>query len=144
MKHQTWNMRIPFLLLATVAVLAAEADPKPVESVSELIRALPPQSVLSEARQLLRNEAAGVSESKERSPGALERASANVREAERVIPELRKRIKVGASIFDYPGLLSRGLIGWNEQSKDYTMYLGVGTIGGQGREPYAMHVTFDD
>jgi hypothetical protein len=60
-----------------------------------------------------------------------------------VIPNLRKHIQEGTSVFDYPGLLSRGLISWNEHSKDYTMYLGVGTVGGQGTEPYAMLIAFN-
>jgi hypothetical protein len=136
-------MRTLFILLTTVVTLAAEPVPKPIETVSELIRELPPASDLSEARQLLNRELSGVPEAKERTPENLERARDNVRKAKLVIPKLRKRIKEGTSVFDYPGLLSRGLISWNEDSKDYTMYLGVATVNEPRTEPYAILITFN-
>jgi hypothetical protein len=142
-KNKTSTMRNTFIFLATVATLAAEPALKPIQTVSELIQELPPQRVLREAKQLLRRESSVVPESSVTTPQDLERARENVRKAKSVIPNLRKHILEGTSVFDYSGLLSRGSISWNEYSKVYTMYLGVGTVGDEGTEPFAMLVIFN-
>ncbi len=62
-----------------------------------------------------------------------------------IIPKLRKSLKTGASVFNYPGLLCKGDISFDAGLETYTLYLGVSLMpeGGEGTVRTKFKITFD-
>ncbi len=68
------------------------------------------------------------------------------------VPKLLKLIKVGTSVFDYPGLIAYGTISWNGTAPEipgleglqnsYFLTLGV-PLGHEGNNPSELEVHFD-
>ena len=120
---------------ASVHAAASESD------VAKLIAELPPQHVLSEARAML-VPADGMEDSDTKATASqLAAAKKVIEKAKEIIPKLRKLIKVGSAISDYPGLLGRGDIRYNERGQE--IYLGVYLRGTEGSGPYDFKVVFD-
>jgi hypothetical protein len=74
----------------------------------------------------------------------LKRAREAIARAKVIIPQLRKAIKPGTSVFDYPGLLARGSISYDEYSRKYECYFGVYLRREEGCEPYDFRITIDE
>ena len=113
------SMKAFFLFVACSASVHAAASES---DVAKLIAELPPQHVLSEARAML-VPADGMEDSDTKATASqLAAAKKVIEKAKEIIPKLWKLIKVGSAISDYPGLLGRGDIRYNERGQE--IYLG--------------------
>ena len=76
----------------------------------------------------------------------LKTANEHLEKMKIAIPKLRNLIKIGTSIFDYPGLLSRGFISYSEYSSDgkYRMYIGAYFRSREGSGPYDFEILFNE
>lgn len=125
----------------TLPLFGEEAGEASKENIAKLIDELEPASVLREKRRITRGE-----QPPEYNDQDKKHAAETIDKAKEIVPRLRKLLKVGSSIFDYPGLLSKGDIRFNSNEKTYGLYVGVSFVraGGQGSSPYAFTVHFDD
>jgi hypothetical protein len=74
----------------------------------------------------------------------LKNAREAIERAKVIIPKLRKAIKPGTSVFDYPGLLAHGSIYYDEDGGKYECYVGVYLDRDEGVAPYDFRFIFDE
>ena len=124
-------------LVVTVRCGAQEADKSKAEFV-RLLKDTAPTETLLESKKLLNQPGA------ETKREVVEHARERLEKAKRSIPEIRKLIIVGTSVFDYPGLLAHGHITYHEYSDSgYELYFGYWSGGSQGTEPNDFRVIFN-
>ncbi|MEK7415696.1 MAG: hypothetical protein AAB263_20515 [Planctomycetota bacterium] len=92
-----------------------------------LVLQLPKQSDLADAAKIVTGNKNDSMDTKT--------ASEKVALAKKIIPALREQLKTGKSVFDYPGLISRGQITYHSSGK-YEIYFGVYLLGDQGQDKY--------
>lgn len=138
---------IAVLLSAILAFYTRAEPPDPVKKeFVDLAENLAPADSLLRWNALV--EHPETAESKE----AVEAARQRLAAAKASIPKIRKLIKPGTSVFDYPGLLALGRIttsGIYFSSKaspkyNYDLYLGAHFGGGEGIHAYDFTVTFNE
>lgn len=130
-------------MIAPVLFAVQGADDIQSNAVSQLLLDIPSQSNLEHYQSLVvpcrgtfvMNESAKAKE--------LEHAMAEVERAKVNLPKLRKLLRPGTSVFEYPGLLAHGKISYNEYSKTYNCYIGLYLLPHEGVEPYDFYLTFD-
>ena len=122
-----------FSCYLSIASICLGADNQ-ITGIANLLGALPRQEVLKRSQDIVKNKVQASEEE-------MKEANKAVAKAKEIVPQLRKLIVAGRTVFDYPGLLGRGAITWN--SPDYDLYLGVYLRSDQGCEPYDMRITFD-
>ncbi|MEA3208719.1 MAG: hypothetical protein QOE70_1776 [Chthoniobacter sp.] len=116
-------------IFAAFGFLPTAASPKPEkEEFVDLLAQIVPRNLLFEYLDTVNHpEKAEIKDDLEKARQGIERTKINV-------PKIRKLIRVGASILDYPGLIAYGRIIYNngmqqflpKQSEwDYSLYLGV-------------------
>ena len=120
--------------IAAFAVLhcaAQEAKPSPADllrkQMEQLLDDLPGQSDLTRYQALVTHPETA------KDSGELDRARKKVQLAQERIPKIRALIKVGTSVFDYPGLLAAGRLHYDALRElpdrtfefDYIIYFGV-------------------
>lgn len=135
---------LAFSLVCFVAApLRAEIPAQEKKEAAALIQELPGQTMIRQYDQMTRpgDEEKGSAEEKKLAADQL----AKVRE---IVPKLRKLIKPGASIFDYPGLLSHGPSVYNppideDTPENYQLYVGYNPAHIQGVFPYDFKVEFN-
>ncbi len=113
------------------------------DSLSKILDQVPTQSEIDRFKELLFPSANKLTEfGKE---AELKRAKESLEQVKEAVPKLRKLIKVGHSVFEYPGLLSRGRISHSELTREslYTQYIGVYLRSSEGSEPYDFEITFN-
>jgi hypothetical protein len=80
-------------------------------------------------------------------PDVREHARSKLEKAKESIPKLRKLIRIGSSIFDYPGLMSRGYLHYNRigTKGTYSLKISATFIGREAAVlPYEFRLEFDD
>jgi len=132
---------LPFILaLAAAPLMAGDVRSDAVEA-EKLLQELPRQSVLSAARDLIVGNVFPEPARGKATPEEKEEARLAIETAKTIVPKLRKLLVTGRSVFDYPGLLSRGTITWS--GSEYDLYLGVYLRRDQGQGIYDFRLTFD-
>lgn len=136
-------MRALLSILFGVAVATTAHSAEATAEAAELLGRLPSQRVLKEARDIVIFASSEFHEPKHKTEAELKQAQAVVAIAKEIIPRLRKLIKPGFSVLDFPGLLARGEITWSDLEKHYEIYLGVYLRDVEGQRPYDMKIRFD-
>lgn len=100
------------LIFASIQWGAAATPPiavpdETVAKVTKLLEQLPSQHVMRNCQMLVTNPPGKASDPNGERVAAARKMVAKVQE---IIPELRKHLKVGTSVFSYPGLLAHGEI----------------------------------
>src|SRR5688572_63548 len=120
------------LLALLIVCGAVQAAPAPTEA-AKLLAELPPQRALRQAQDMtVAIDGVPPRAAEGKSPEEIAHAREHIAKAKRIVPELRKLIRVGASVLDYPGLIARGDITWSQYSGNYEIYLGVYLRGHEG------------
>lgn len=135
---------LAFSLICLVsAPLRAEIPAEEKKEAAALIQELPVQGTIRQYDQLTRPGSAGKGTAEEQK--LAEEQLAKVRE---IVPKLRKLIKPGTSIFDYPGLLSLGPPAYHPPMgeaapENYQLHVGYNSAHMQGVFPHDFNVEFD-
>jgi len=117
---------------------AAEVEAVDVKALAQLLKDIPRQDILYRYAELVKGR------EKAKTEEELADAKRVVERVKVAVPELRKLIKVGKSVFDYPGLLARGWVTFiGPPPPEYSVYIGVYLRIDQGREPYDFRIFFD-
>lgn len=74
----------------------------------------------------------------------LEESKKNIEKAKNIVPKLKELIKIGTSVFDYPGLISKGSIRYNKDMNEYSLYIGVYLRRHEGSGPNDFELIFDE
>jgi hypothetical protein len=118
--------------------------------IAKLIDQLPASSKLNRSKELLANPTDfSNSENKNRELSEegkkmlLQKAQREIDKAKLIVPKLKKTVKTGKSIFDYPGLIAKGNISYDGDLHEYSLYIGVYLLKHEGKEPYDFRVVFD-
>ena len=74
----------------------------------------------------------------------LEESKKNIEKAKNIVPKLKELIKTGTSVFDYPGLISKGSIRYNIHKNEYRLYIGVYLRRCEGSGPNDFELIFDE
>jgi len=74
----------------------------------------------------------------------LESAYKDIETAKNIVPKLRDLIQIGKSIFDYPGLITKGPIRYDSDKKKYTIHIGVYLSNHEGQGNTDFILTFDE
>jgi hypothetical protein len=122
---------------------AADDQEKLANDFRELIEKLPPQAILSKSMSILNNENVQGRESKD--------AEGYYQIAKEIAPKIRKLLKVGTSVFAYPGLLAHGAISYgkiipkgpNKYEFGYSLYVGM-SHGTEGIGRSDFKILFDE
>jgi hypothetical protein len=134
-----WAMAVP-----PIAV-SAETSTK----VKSLLSELPPQAMLWQYQSLVNNPHKDADKNETRVAVARQQ----VTKAHEIIPQVRKLLKMGASVFSYPGLLAHGDITYQAIGKadpfaananiemGYRLYMGLPV--GQTRHTFDLEILFD-
>lgn len=131
------------LLFSALTLLAADQT-TPTNDVAALLKDLRPPDQLARYKDLVIPSNGQTIESPLAKQGEMSLARAAIERAKAIVPALRKAIKPGTSVFDYPGLLARGTISYDEHARKYRCYVGVYLLSHEGREPYDFWVVFDE
>ena len=136
--------RIVILLAAlSLTARAAPANPQK-EEVARLIYETDYPSVLIQARELVLHPEHALG------PDDVDNARARIAKAKENVPKLRKLIKLKTSVFDYPGLLARGLITYHNATDpgevgSYRLWVSADYAGHQMFvQPHEFELYFDD
>ena len=105
-----------------------------IKTVEKLIEELPCADILSQKKKVLHDSKS--------SKNDIKLAKEEIEKAKLIIPKLRKHIKKGSSIFDYPGLIEKGRIKYRPP-RLYLLYLGVYLKSEEGKGPYDFRVIFN-
>jgi hypothetical protein len=133
------------LMMFAGGVSAAEDDAR-LREVARLLREIPTPARLDACKRLLLpagTETGARSQTEAQQTAEREQAKATLERAKAAIPALRKLLKPGTSVFDYPGLLAHGAISYDEHTKTYESYMGFYPRQLEGREPYDFLIVFD-
>lgn len=131
-----------FCILAVLGLCASHALAEPRDGATaeavKLIQAIsPPHYVHSNREMLLHPERTY--------PDEVAKAKAQQAKDMENIPKLRKLLKVGANVFDYPGLLTRGILSYDEYATngEYELWISATYAGVEGRIlPYEFRLQF--
>lgn len=136
------RLSLPVAVLVSVGLSSQEPARSGPEAFAELLERIPPQADIERYKAILHLRGASLTErgiELER-----EQAMKVMEQVKETIPKLKSMIKVGHSVFEYPGLLSRGRISYDalDRKNPYSMYIGVYLRGHEGSEPYDFEITF--
>ena len=116
---------------------------------AKLIQELPTSYELNQAKKLLANPAdfsryedKSTRLSNDGKKRLLSKAKNDIQKAKLIIPQLKGIIKVGKSIFNYPGLITKGRISYDSDTEEYRLYIGVYLLDHEGKEPYDLNIVF--
>ncbi|MCK5708067.1 MAG: hypothetical protein KAI43_10480 [Candidatus Aureabacteria bacterium] len=137
---------IAFLVLFAISnKVFAEAPVSQKQQFIKLLDQLARQSILDKYQDIVKHP------EKAKYKNELKYAKEEVNKAKKIIPELRKLIKIGNSVFDYPGLIAHGKIQYTVLKqisdvtfeKGYILYLGV-FFGAEGIRETDFQIVFDE
>ncbi|QQS06933.1 MAG: hypothetical protein IPK50_08555 [Fibrobacterota bacterium] len=132
------------LLVFLSSIPCAKPIDKPSrKEILNIIEQIPRQEEIARYRALLSPEVEASVRTATTKAEDLEQAAEGMENLKSAIPKLRKLLIVGSSIFDYPGLLSRGLISYDESGDTYRMYIGAYFRDHEGSGPYDFQIFFD-
>jgi hypothetical protein len=127
-----------------VCVCLAHADsPDPrKKEIADLIEAITPPSNVDWRERVL----AGLEGSP---PEEIARQRERLEEDKKRIPKLRQQLQVGTSVFDYPGLLSRGIVSFSANRPpgdgNYTLWISARYVGREAANlPWEFKLDFSD
>lgn len=139
-----------FALLTQSFLHAQKAPQEPVESFASLLAKIPRQEEIAKFKEIvfMKRSILPLKRLTEPPPGKereFNEASKAMDNVIYAIPKIRKLIKPGKSIFDYPGLLSRGRITYNDGSNKpyYTQYFGAYLRSTEGSGSYDFEIIFN-
>ena len=141
-----WNRSIMILagtVLSGALLVAAPEPTAPTNEIVELLKDLRPPHQLARCKDLLSPPTEKTLMTPAGKEVELKQAMETIERAKAIVPALRKLIKPGTSVFDYPGLLARSTISYDELERKYEGYVGVYLLPHEGREPYDFRVVFD-
>jgi len=128
------------LLLSVVNCLAGDSNQATSKQIQDLIHSLPGFEQVQEDFALTDYTAPADGKQRE--------ANARLKKALEGFKRLRSLLRVGTSIFDYPGLLALSPSRYIEFDNKYAMALGIPSdavrANGQGTEEDMFDVIFDD
>jgi len=134
-----------FIILFSNFIIFGQTTKAPVapntEDIKSIIQSLPRQENISHFKKALLKENDNLSEKGKETE--LKIANSYIEKIKIAVPKLRKLIKVGTSVFNYPGLLSKGYVSYHEYSKEYEIYIGVYLLTHEGSGPYDMQIFFN-
>ncbi|MBK8803227.1 MAG: hypothetical protein IPN71_14455 [Fibrobacteres bacterium] len=136
---------ISLLLIAgSTSILWAKSTEKPNrKELAGIIEQIPRQEDISHYRALISPEKKTPVLTAYEKDADLKQATEGIENLKIAIPKLRNLLIVGASVFDYPGLLSRGVISYDENGDIYCMYVGAYFRKHEGSGPYDFRLFFD-
>jgi len=115
----------------SIAAPSIEVPAKVAHEIELLLDSLPPQSILWRSHELTMNSTVDSDKSR------LVAASEQVKAAHLTVPKVRRLLKIGTSILDYPGLLAHGDISYQSigrgdpfasaksSERGYRLYIGL-------------------
>ena len=137
--------RLIVLFLFGSILLAAARSESAKSDLDEIVRLV--EEVPSPA---MRDRYYRTIHEKDSRPDDVAFAHSQMAKGREAVPKLRKLIKIGTSIFDYPGLVTRGYATYDRRKYDkrggaYTLVVSASFSGLEGRSlPYEFRLEFDD
>ena len=138
------NRLLVLLLFGSIFLAAArsESAKSDLDELLRLIEDVPSPQMIDQYYRTIHQ--------KDTRPEEVAFAHSQMAKGRESIPKLRKLIKIGTSIFDYPGLVTRGYATYDRRKYDkrggaYTLFVSASFSGREGRSlPYEFRLTFDD
>jgi hypothetical protein len=134
-------LRIGLVVSSGLALSPQSAEEKH-ESLQSILERIPSQDQIDHFKKVLDQNPSKQTEFGRNAE--LKLAEETLQRVRESIPKLRERIKVGKSMFDYPGLLSRGRISFEpgDSGGVYHMYIGVYLRPLEGSTPFDFEILF--
>jgi len=149
MRAITCIASLVFSIQCSIAATPTTVPPEVAKEVKSLLDDLPPQRHLWLSHELVNNPPNDPNADKAR----MLAAESQVKRAYTIVPKVRKLLRVGASILDYPSLLAHGDITYQAIGKgdpfdggyvpEYGYRLYVGLPVGMTRHTYDVEIIFD-